>query len=363
MKALFLQNQTRWYNLRCESIVFLIDGFLQLNMDNVIYFVKQKHSIAFLFFLFATLNSNTALSQPLIEELQQMSFGTLAVPSNSSVSRFTVPQTGRNLSIEGQFIFIATASPGRYRFSGFPAVTRLNVSLEITTLTTGASNFPEPLTVDAYDFDNISTDENGDAELSLGARLTTSGNGTPYVDAPYSGTATLRVRYWQPEADAFVFNSKTIDIDVELRSTITLVEEQPLNFGTLFARTSTTEMASLVLSPTGSYTLDEPSGSRLVVLAKPEQAKIRIVGASPFYQLTITPQIADAFLKHTEFPEIAPHFIFNSLVAFTDGPATTDANGELEIEIGGTLQTEVTTSSIIYPSGIYEGTYEFTVAY
>ncbi|MFK7889633.1 MAG: hypothetical protein AB8B63_02365, partial [Granulosicoccus sp.] len=259
-----------------------------------------------------------------------MSFGTLAIPSNSSVSRFTVPRTGRNLRIEGQFVWITAASPGRYSFSRFPPFTRLSVSLDIATLTTGASNFPEPLTVDSYDFDNITTDANGDAELSLGARLNTSGDGDAYVDAPYSGSTTLRVEYWQPEANAFVFNSKTIDLDVELRSTISLVEDQPLSFGTLFARTSTTDKAALVLSPTGSYTVDEPSGSRLVVLAKPEQANIRITGASPFYQLTITPQMADSFLKHTEYPEIAPHFILNSLVTSTGDTTTTDANGELE---------------------------------
>ena len=235
--------------------------------------------------------------------------------------------------------------------------------MDITTLTTGASNFPESLTVDSYDFDNITTDENGDAELSLGARINTSGNGDAYVDALYSGTSTLRVEYWQSEENAYVFNSQTIDLEVELRSTISLVEDQQLNFGTLFARTSTTDKASLVLSPTGSYALDEPSGSRLVVLAKPEQAIVRVVGASPFYQLTITPQIADVFLEHTEFPEAAPHFILNSLVTMTDNSATTDANGELAIAIGGTLQTEVTASSMVYPSGDYEGTYEFTVAY
>lgn len=327
------------------------------------FWAYMKHRVVLLVTLVFTLNAKTVLSQPIIEELQRLSFGTLAVSNNSSVSRFTLPQTGRNLRIEGQFAQISPVSPGRYKFTGFPAFTSLSVSLDVATLTTGANNFPEPLTVDSYDFDNITTDTNGEAELPLGARLNSTGSGNAYVDAPYSGITTLRVDYWQPEANAFVFNSTTIELDVELRSTVSLVEDQQLNFGTLFARTSTTDQASLILSPAGSYTVDEPSGSRLVVLARPEQGIIRVVGAAPFYQLTITTQTADAFLEHTEFPETAPHFILNPLLTSPDGLATTDANGELLIEIGGTLKTEVTASSVIYPSGDYEGTYEFTVAY
>ena len=342
-------------------------GFVTQKNSIMKIFLRQSlhrsYKAASLLCLFAILHSKIAFAQPLIEESQRLSFGTLVVSNNSSVSRFTVPKTGRNITVEGQFAQIAAGSPGRYRFTGFPAFTSLSISLDITTLTTGANNFPEPLTVDSYDIDNITTDADGEAELSLGARLNTSGSGNAYVDAPYSGTTTLRVDYWQPETNAFVFNSTIIDIDVELRSTVTLVEDQQLHFGTLFARTSTTDQASLILSPAGSYSVNEPNGTRLVVLEKPEQAVIRVVGAAPYYQLTITTQSADAFLEHTEFPETAPHFILNPLVTSVDGSATTDANGELLIEIGGTLKTEVTASSMVYPSGEYEGTYEFTVAY
>jgi len=224
-------------------------------------------------------------------------------------------------------------------------------------------NFPEPLIVNSFDFDDITTDANGEAELSLGARLNTSGSGNTYVDAPYSGTTTLRVDYWQPEDNEFVFSSTGIELETDLRSTVSLVEEQQLNFGTLYVRTSTTEQASLILSPNGSYTVDEPGNSRLVVLAKPNQAIIRVVGAAPFYQLTLTPQTTDVFLEHTEFPQLAPHFVLNPIVSSPASFATTDRNGDLLIEIGGTLKTEVTTSPVIYPSGEYEGTYAFTVSY
>ena len=313
--------------------------------------------------IFATLKSTPAFSQPLIEELQRLDFGILAVSDNSSVSRFTLPKTGSIRRIEGQFALISAGSPGRFRFTNFPPRTILTVSLNTTSLTTGVNNFPEPFIVDAFDFDDITTDANGEAELSLGARLNTSGSGGAYVDAPYSGITTLRVEYWQPEANAYAFSSTGIEIDTELRSTVSLIEEQSLNFGTLYVRTSTTEQASLILSPDGAYTVDEPSDTRLVVLARPNQAIIRVAGAAPFYQLTLTPQTTDVFLEHTEFPELAPYFVLNPIVTSPASSATTDRNGELLIEIGGTLKTEITATPVVYPSGEYEGTYEFTVSY
>lgn len=322
-----------------------------------------KRLLSFFGVAYLILSANTAFSQPLIEELQRLNFGTLAVSNNTSISRFTYPHTDRSLRFEGQFVLIARGTPGRYRFSDFPAFTSLSVSLNVSSLTTGVSGFPESLTVDSYDFNEVTTDAQGEAELSLGARLNTSGNGDAYVDAPYSGITTLRVDYWQPEANAFVFNSTTIAMDAELRSTVTLIEDQQLNFGTLFARTSSTEQASLTLSPTGTYSANEPGDSRLVVLVKPSQGIIRVISAAPYNRLTITPQTTDVFLRHTEFPESAPHFVLNPLLTSPDGTATVDADGELEIAIGGTLKTEVTASPVIYPSGDYEGTYDFTVSY
>jgi hypothetical protein len=324
--------------------------------------VRLKH-LLFLTILCWLATTTTAVAQPLIEEQQPLNFGTLAIASNSPVSRFTYPRTGTNINIEGQFALIASGSPGLYRFTGFPAYTPLSVSLNNTTLTPSGGGFFEPLTVDNYDFAELTTDAQGEAELSLGARLNTTGNGISYVDAPYSSTTVLRVDYWQPDVRAFVFNTKTIDLETELRSTLTINQEQQLNFGTLFAHSSNTNQAVLTLSPSGSYTISEPGNSRLISLAKPDQGVLRVSGAAPNYNLTITPQVADVLLEHTQSPGSAPHFILSNLVTSPDGTVMTGANGELVIKIGGTLKTELTVSPTIYPSGEYEGTYQLTVSY
>lgn len=54
-------------------------------------------------------------------------------------------------------------------------------------------------------------------------------------------------------------------------NTLTIEEEQQLNFGTLFARFSATDQAQLNLSPSGVYTNSEPGLSRLVTLVKPKE--------------------------------------------------------------------------------------------
>lgn len=306
---------------------------------------------------------NNAVAQPLIEELQPLNFGTLAIAANTSVSRFTYPRTGNGISIEGQFVLIARGTPGRYSLSGFPGYTALSISLSTATLMTGFSGIPEQLTADNYDFAEITTDALGEAELSLGGRLGTSGTGGRYLDGPYTGTTVLRVEYWQPEVNSYVFNTKTIDLAAELRSTLTIDQEQQLHFGTLFARSSSTGQATLTLSPSGSYAINEPENSRMVSLAKPELGVLKVSGAAPYYSVTIAPQTADVLLEHTENPGSAPHFILSSLITSPDGAGTTDANGELLIKLGGTLQTELTASPTIYPSGQYEGTYQITVSY
>lgn len=317
----------------------------------------------FLTLLIWLATTTAAIAQPLIEQQQPLNFGVLAIKTNASVSRFTYPRSGSNIIIEGQFVLISRGSPGLYRFTGFPAYTTLSVSLGNTTLTATGAGIAEPLTVDNYDIAELTTNALGEAELSLGARLNTTGNGGSYVDAPYSGTTVLRVDYWQPDVKSYVFNTKTIDLDTELSSTLTVTEVQQLNFGTLFARSSNTSQAVITLSPSGSYTISEPGNSRLVSLVKPDQGVLSVSGAAPNYILTITPQSTDVLLEHTEFPGSAPHFILSDLVTSPDGLGITDANGELLIQIGGTLKTEQTPSPVTYPSGQYRGTYQLTVSY
>lgn len=317
----------------------------------------------FLVILLWVAATSLTVAAPLIEEQQRFNFGTLAIADNTSVSRFIYPRTGQNIRIEGRFVLIGSGSPGRYQFSGFPANTTLTVSLNTTTMSANGIGISESLSVDNYDIGTLITDAQGEAVLSLGARLSTSGNSGSYGDAPYSGSTTLRVDYWQPDVQSYVFNTLLIDLEAELSSTLAINQNQQLNFGTLFARSSNTGQAVLTLLPSGSYTISEPGNSRLVSIVKPKQGVLRVSGAAPNYSITITPQAGDVLLEHTTIPGSAPHFILSALLTSPNATGTTDANGELLIKIGGTLTTELTASPEVYPSGLYEGIYQLTVSY
>lgn len=96
---------------------------------------RRKKCLLTIAVCLATSTATTAIAQPLIEEQQRLNFGILAIASNASVSRFNYPRTGRNINVGGQFALISSGSPGLYRFTGFPAFTPLDVSLNNTTLT------------------------------------------------------------------------------------------------------------------------------------------------------------------------------------------------------------------------------------
>ena len=307
--------------------------------------------------------TNAVFAQPLIEEEEGLDFGTLAVSNNTSISRFTYPNTGRNISSEGQFVHIERGTVGEYRLTGFPAFTPLSVSLNNASLYPDSIAVTEPLTVDNFDINDVLTNSQGQASLLLGARLSTTGNGAEYADSTYSGATMIRVEYWEPDAQAFVFNTKAIDLTTELRSTVQIDQEQQLHFGTLFARSSTTAQAALTMLPSGRYNISEPDGSRMVAIEAPSQGILKVSGAAAYFGLSITAQPTDILLEHTEQPNAAPHFVVSGFTTSPSGIGTTDTNGELLISVGGTIKTELTGTSSVYPSGQYKGTYEVTVSY
>ena len=173
----------------------------------------------------------------------------------------------------------------------------------------------------------------------------------------------MRVDYFDSDEGSFLTETKIIDLQTQLRSALTIDEEQALGFGTLFARSGTSDQAALTLSPDGAFFISEPGDTRLVSVESPEQGVFRITGAAPLYNLTITIESADVLLEHSINPDIAPHFILSDLLTSPSISGTTDDDGELLIEAGGTLKTELTASPTVYPSGQYEGVYQLTVSY
>ena len=312
--------------------------------------------------LFFLLFSPPLAADVFVDELERLDFGTMAIPANNSVSELVLPRSGLGISIEGDIVPIEPATSGRYRLSGFPPNTSVDVTLDDTDLT-AESGLTEPLAIDQYDFNDVFTSDAGEAELQLGARLQTSGTGNPHEDDLYTGATIISFEYWEPDAQQFVTSSEVIELETEVRTSLNLEEVQGLHFGTLFARTGPGDQASMTLGPDGSLDINNPGNSRLVLLTDPEVGVVQVSGAAANFSLTIVGESNPVLLQNTDNPGSAPHFILDPLVTAPENSGTTDTEGFLEVRVGGTLTTEATSTVRVYPDGIYEGTYELTISY
>jgi len=87
-----------------------------------------------------------------------------------------------------------------------------------------------------------------------------------------------------------------------------------------------------------------------------------ISGAAPNRQLSIDLPTSDIQLRNAEEPT-APYFILSDFVSSPSGTGRTDEDGVLEVFLGGTLSTQLTTEEVVYPAGTYQATYDITVSY
>ncbi len=147
-----------------------------------------------LLILSAAIFSCTASAEAITEQ-QPLSFGQFAITDNTIVSTMTIPYNGLPPSVTGNIIPITPGQAGHYLLSGFPAYVLFYITVTSSNLTKGGTGQPEPLVLDNFTHPTLTANANGEALLKLGARLSTTGNGVSYVDAPYSGTITITVSW------------------------------------------------------------------------------------------------------------------------------------------------------------------------
>ncbi|MDI9244470.1 DUF4402 domain-containing protein [Marinobacter sp. CHS3-4] len=313
--------------------------------------------LVFLLLLYVP-RSNAA---PAIEELAPLDFGTVAVPDNSLVSSLSLSRSER-IQIEGAFILISSGTAGRLRLTGFPANVGVEIDADLAELDIEGATISERLSVTAYDFGDIRTDSNGSVDIFFGGTIETSGNGQAYEDGPYDGTAQFRFTYWNPDINDYSVVSDQFSFAATLSTGLNIESVQSLNFGTIFARTTNADQASIILSPGGGLGIDNPGDSRIVSLSDPEPGLISIVGAAPNRELSVVPDATDVLLVNGAEPS-APHFVLSDITTLLSNEGRTDSDGYMEIRVGGTLTTEQTDTTIVYPDGTYEGTYIIEISY
>ena len=290
-----------------------------------------------------------------------LNFGLLAVKTNGVVSTLTISSAGA-VSNTGEIIPMGGAVRGQYRLSGFPPGVLLELQWDNATLSAGGGGLPEHLQVTNYVNPTLAADAFGEAVVPVGATLKTSASGMMYVDAPYSGTTQVRVRYWSEPDGGYLIHYGVVTLVAQLQSVFSVTEAQPLSFGLIAAFSNPGVVASMTLGVNSALRVANSGGARILPLGGAQIGLIRVTGAAPNNVVTITPQATDIFLTHVTEGLSAARFVVKSFVTSPSSPgARTDAMGELQIKVGATLETELTNKA--YLNGAYSGTYSLTVTY
>lgn len=296
--------------------------------------------------------------------LAPLTFGTIAIPENSSVLTYDVRPSG-NMRVDAGIIVAAPGAPATFRLTGFPPNESISVSVPDVVLVRTTGGFTPTFEVIQFSASPLITDSLGQGLLHLGATLSTSGTGQNYLDGDYRPSVAVSATFlfWSPEEGAFVTRNQTFDIGVDLRTSLTLEEQQPFSFGTLFARSEPGHTASLQIAPNGAYSVSESGSARMVSIVAPRPGVIRVSGAAPNYDVAITLQSDPVTLRRSGAPVSAPGLVVSDFVSSPAGVGRTNDQGQLDIRVGGRLSTELTPAPYVYPQGVYTGTYTLTVTY
>jgi hypothetical protein len=206
----------------------------------------------------------------------------------------------------------------------------------------------------------LHTDVNGQVDFNLGATLSTSGSSVLYPDGVYVGHPGLTLNF--TEAGMPQFTNHQIDVDVVLRTTLVLTQNEKLTFGKLVVFSSATDQASLKLETNGQVTIANAGSAKIVRFGNETPAVIKVTTGAAYAPISITLPASTVYLTHQSLsPDVARLLVtdFDSLP--TSANAKLDANGALEIRLGATLRTEQTAKR--YQDGVYTGTFLLDVEY
>lgn len=153
----------------------------------------RAQAVIFSVFCACVLAINSIQAQADSAEITPLSFGRFVVANNGSVSTLRVRHDGRAQVVSGSIYPIEFGTAGEYYLSGYPAFTPLTISISGFDLSTDGPT--EEFTISDFTFEDVTTDENGEATLIVGATISTSGNGNSYVNSTYDATINITITF------------------------------------------------------------------------------------------------------------------------------------------------------------------------
>lgn len=180
--------------------------------------------------------------------------------------------------------------------------------------------------------------------------------------------------------------AETFNASATVSNTISLTETTPFTFGSLFikrgadadnqdAGSGAIDPATLVVTPAGATTGSVEDGdetdvpSKIVSLGGITVGVVSVTGAAPFGSLTVTSNATPTNLTHSSGNPALPPIVFSSIATSpaNGSSLTLDANGDGNINVGGTIVASYVngsaTVSTDYADGTYTGSYTITVSY
>ncbi|WP_317931666.1 hypothetical protein [Halioxenophilus sp. WMMB6] len=136
----------------------------------------------------------SAFLQADMVEVTPLSFGRFVVAGNSTISTIVIRFDGRKPLYTNQIYPLEFGTNGEYFLSNFPSFTPLNITI-ISTNNLTTSGPTEEFSVADFTHNDVTTDANGQATLFVGATLSTSGSGNPYVDATYDAPYIINIDF------------------------------------------------------------------------------------------------------------------------------------------------------------------------
>ncbi|MGH1403040.1 MAG: DUF4402 domain-containing protein [Alphaproteobacteria bacterium] len=153
-----------------------------------------KRTGVFQFFLFCMVLCYASTAFSAVVVVQALSFGNFVSKNNDAQYDITINTDGSYSFDSAGFILIDPPQEGIYDIDGLN-VSAAIVSVSVTQIVqlTGAGNAFQM--VDFQETHPSMTDGLGQARITIGATARTSGAGTTYRDARYSGTVEIEVNF------------------------------------------------------------------------------------------------------------------------------------------------------------------------
>lgn len=129
-----------------------------------------------------------------ITVVKELNFGEAVVTNNSSPHSITI-QTNGSFTASNAFVFLEIPTEGQYVFENLPVNTTVSsITVQVDQQMIGPG---EDFIIDNFDIDGETiTDDAGELEFNLGARLRTTGSGANYLqNADFESALTITINF------------------------------------------------------------------------------------------------------------------------------------------------------------------------